>query len=278
VRKYYQAYRDIDWDAPENQLDRSDPRFALRADTALGASPFYCALPASTRAQLGLDMICQVYKYGIGFEATFSRGLLDFAFTRPNRDATFRYALHEVIEEAQHSLMFQEFINRSGSDPHTIKRLQAFVDRRIARTGGTFPELFFFAVLAGEIFIDHENRESLRGDDVHPLLRTILQFHVTEEARHLHFAQRYLEEQVPKLSAGKRRFIQLVLPTILRDAQRMMLSPGPSVIRAYGIPSQTLRDCYGPGSAHRERVEGIAKPVFALLGDDYAERARVFAV
>ena len=44
------------------------------------------------------------------------RGLLEFASTLPNGAPEFRYAYHEIIEEAQHSLMFQEFVNRSGFD------------------------------------------------------------------------------------------------------------------------------------------------------------------
>lgn len=276
VQKHYQAYRDIDWDAPEHRVERDDPRFALRPDTPLGKSAFYRSLPAATQAQLGLDMTCQVLKYGIGFESTFSRGLLEFANSRPNRDITHRYALHEVIEEAEHSLMFQGFIDRSGSDPRPVSRLEAFVDRRIARAGATFPEFFFFCVLVGEQFIDHDNREYLRGELQHPLLARIVQYHVTEEARHVHFAERFLQEHLPGLSRSRRRFIEWVLPTILRDGQRMMLTPSPSVVERYGIPRQTLREAYGRGSAHRANVERIAQSILVLLGPDYAERTRVF--
>ena len=31
VHKYYRAFHDIDWDAPENALDPNDPRLELRA-------------------------------------------------------------------------------------------------------------------------------------------------------------------------------------------------------------------------------------------------------
>lgn len=276
VQKHYQAYRDVDWDAPEHQVERTDPRFALRADSPLGQTAFYRSLPRATQAELGLDMTCQVLKYGIGFESTFSRGLLEFAYSRPNRDVTHRYALHEVIEEAEHSLMFQEFINRSGSDPTPVSALEAFVDRRIARAGATFPELFFCCVLAGEQFIDHDNRAYLRGDHQHPLLARIMQYHVTEEARHVHFAERFLDEHLPALSAPRRRFLEWLLPKVLRDAQRMMLSPAPQIVKRYGIPTQTLREAYGPGSEHRAQVERVARSIFVLLGRDYAERTRVF--
>src|SRR3989454_8600620 len=39
-----------------------------------------------------------------------------FPYTTLFRSPEFRYVYHEVIEEAQHSLMFQEFVNRSGFD------------------------------------------------------------------------------------------------------------------------------------------------------------------
>lgn len=276
VRKHYQAYRDIDWDAPEHRIDAHDPCFVLRPDTPLGGSAWYLALPESERATLGLDMTCQTLKFGIGFESALSRGLLEFSISLPNRSSEYRYALHELIEESQHSLMFQELINRTGCDPQPVGWLDRFVDRRIARTGATFPELFFCCVLAGEVFIDSDNRQSLRSATLHPLLRRVMQIHVTEEARHVHFAELFLRERLAKLSRARRRFIELVLPTVLRDAQRMMLSPAPRVVARYGIPREVLRACYGPGTKHRSAVEEMAAPVFTLLGADYAARTRVF--
>lgn len=277
VRKHYLAYRDIAWDAPENRIEAHDPRFALRLDTPLGAHAWYLALSESQRAALGLDMMCQVLKYGVGFESVLSRGLIEFALTRPNRDATYRYALHELIEESQHSLMFQELINRSGTDPAFVTGIDAFIDRRIARMGAHFPEMFFFSVLAGEIFIDFDNRQTLRRPDLHPLLKRVAHIHITEEARHVRFAELYLHEHVPQLSRWKRGFIELVLPLVLRDSARMMLTPSKRVSEKHRIPRAVLRDCYGQGSRYREEVETLAQPVFALLGERYAAKARVFA-
>ncbi len=55
-------------------------------------------------------------KVGLIFESILKRGLLKCAMTLPNGAPELRYAYHEVIEEAQHSLMFQEFVNRSRYD------------------------------------------------------------------------------------------------------------------------------------------------------------------
>jgi P-aminobenzoate N-oxygenase AurF len=277
VQKFYVAYRDVDWDAPEARIERHDPRFRLRESAPLAESAWYRGLAPERQAELGLAMMCQALKYGIGFEASLSRGLLDFAGAQDNGSALYRYALHEVIEESQHSLMFQEFINRTGLSPKPLRSLGAFVERRLAGSADSFPELFFFAVLAGEIFIDHDNRTRLRdGETLHPLVKRILQIHVTEEARHVRFAESYLREQVPKLAPLKRTLLRAILPRLFENAQYMMLMPTRRIQRAYAIPSDVVREGYGPGSAHRALVEELVAPVFALLDEPGRPRLTVW--
>jgi len=274
VHKYYRAFHDIDWDAPENSIDPTDPRLELRAASPLGQSAWYRALPAVERARLGLEMTCQIVKFGIGFEANLTRGLSEFAGSLPNRSPEYRYALHELIEESQHSLMFQQLIDQSGTDPVPAGRVETEFARLVARSGESFPTLFFFFVLSGELFIDAENRAQL-VDERHPLLRRVLQIHVTEEARHVRFAELYLRENVPRLGRLARTSIALVLPFVLEAAQRSMLMPAPSVVSRFAIPRPVLKELYGPGSAHRRKVEQIAAPLFALLGAE-GQGKRVF--
>src|SRR6185437_288401 len=132
-------------------------------------------------------------KLGLQFESILKRGLLEYAATLPNFSSEFRYAYHELIEEAHHSLMFQEFVNRSGFDARGLGRADLAAVRFIIRLGRRFPELFFFFVLGGEDPIDHVQRRALRsGEAIHPLLERIMRIHVTEEARHLSFARHYL--------------------------------------------------------------------------------------
>ncbi len=102
------AGRSIDWDGPELALDPEDPRWELPADDLLGGTAWYRALPASTRARLGCELVASKMKIGLIFESILKRGLLEFASALPNGAPEFRYAYHEIIEEAQHSLMFQE--------------------------------------------------------------------------------------------------------------------------------------------------------------------------
>ena len=87
--------------------------------------------------------------------------------------------------------MFEEFVNRSGFEIPGLNRVERTGANMVVRMARNFPELFFVFVLAGEDPIDHAQRQTLHRNraDIHPLLRRIMQIHVTEEARHLSFAR-----------------------------------------------------------------------------------------
>ena len=53
------------------------------------------------------------------------------------------------------------------------------------------------------------------GRPIHPLLKRIMQIHVTEEARHLCFARHYLKQNVPRLGALKRFLLSVRTPFLL---------------------------------------------------------------
>ena len=163
VSLHFDAYADIDWDSPDMALDPEDPRWELAADDPLGGTAWYRDLPAATRARLGCELVASKMKTGLVFESVLKRGLLEFASTLPNGAPEFRYAYHEIIEEAQHSLMFQEFVNRSGFDAAGLHPVHRFGSRRIVRLGRRFPQLFFLFVLGGEDPINYVQRRELRS-------------------------------------------------------------------------------------------------------------------
>ncbi len=261
VVKHYDAYADIDWDAPEMRIDPSDPRWELDEEESLGATAWYRSQPQPVRARIGLHMFTTFMKIGLQFESVLKRGLLEFAFKLPNGAPEFRYVYHEVIEEAQHSLMFQEFVNRSGFDVPGLAGWQKLGSRMVIRFARTFPELFFVFVLGGEDPIDHVQRQMLRKrQNVHPLLRRVCQIHVTEEARHLSFARLYLRRNVPRLSPFKKRLLQIRAPLILGQMSQMMMQPSAQIVACYGIPKSVLREAYRDNPLHRQRtVEAVAK-------------------
>jgi hypothetical protein len=181
------------------------------------------------------------------------RGLLVFAGTLPNGAPEFRYVYHEVIEEAQHSLMFQEFVNRTGIDIAGMPPRIELASRMVVSLARRSPARFFLFVLGGEDPIDDFQRDNLRSGDLHPLLERIMRIHVTEEARHLSFARAFLRRQVPALSRRRRFVLSLQTPVTLGAMVQLMLRPSPQLVRRFSIPPEVLREAYGSQARAEQR-------------------------
>jgi hypothetical protein len=261
LTRHFNAYTDVDWDSPRMALDPEDPRFELPEDDPLGATTWYRELPAATRARLGCDLMASKMKIGLVFESVLKRGLLEFTSTLPNQAPEFRYAYHEIIEEAQHSLMFQEFVNRSGFDAAGLRGPERFGSRIVVTFGRRFPQLFFLFVLGGEDPIDYVQRRELRsGRDIHPLLERIMRIHVTEEARHLSFARHYLKRTVPALSKRRRVRLAVAAPVILGAMAQLMLKPSSQLVARYQIPRAVVAEAYTRNPQHRaDTAASLAK-------------------
>lgn len=261
--KHFDAYVDVPWDDPAFAIDPHDPRWELGDDDPLGATEWYRAQPQHVRARLGLHQIVAKMKVGLQFESILKRGLLEFAAELPDESPEFRYAYHEVIEEAHHSLMFQEFVNRSaplGLRVRGMDRLTKFGARGVIKLGRRAPALFFVFVLGGEDPIDHVQRTLLRsGRELHPLTERIMRIHVTEEARHLSFARHYLKREVPTLSWTRRQFLAIRAPFILGQMAGMMLKPTPEIVKTYAIPKDVLRAAYSSRDARQGVYDSLRK-------------------
>src|SRR3954469_22900868 len=263
VVKHFDAYADVLWDDPEYRIDPEDPRWEMSDDDGgLGATEWYKAQPQGVRARMGLHGVVSAMKTGLQFESVLKRGLLEYAAALPNNASEFRYAYHEVIEEAQHSLMFQEFVNRSGIDVPGMPKMIQFGARGVIKLGRRFPALFFLFVLGGEDPIDYVQRQELRsGKDIHPLLERIMRIHVTEEARHLSFARHYLKRNVPNLSWFRRRMLAIRIPFILGSMAGLMLKPSKAAIKLYGIPKPVIKEAYDRNPQARQHVRDSLKKV-----------------
>jgi P-aminobenzoate N-oxygenase AurF len=266
VEKHFDAYADIAWDDPDWAIDAADPRWELAPDAPLAGTDWYRSLPAETRSRLGLHLIVANMKAGLQFENILERGLLEYAFALPDGSAEFRYAYHEVIEESQHSLMFQEFVNRSGLEAPGLTWDLRWGSRAVVKMARRFPAMFFVFVLGGEDPIDHVQRTTLRsGRELHPLLERIMRIHVTEEARHLSFARQYLRHHVPQLPGWRRRMLTVQAPLVLATMASVMMRPPGAIVRAYDIPRDVIREAYGPGTPSRDRVRESLRKVRSLL-------------
>ena len=205
-------------------------------------------------------------KAGRQFESVLKRGLLEFAAKLPDGSPEFRYVYHEVIEEAHHSLMFQEFVNRSGLKAPGLTWDMRFGARRVITMARRSPAEFFVFVLGGEDPIDYVQRMELRsGCEIHPLLERIMRIHVTEEARHLSFARHYLRQTVPGLPRWRRMVMSIEAPIILYAMAGVMMRPPRDLVRRYKIPKAALRQAYPRDGIAAQGVRDSLRKVRTLL-------------
>lgn len=184
---------------------------------------------------------------GIWFENILKHKFIDYLYNHDPRDPNFRFMLHEVADECHHSMMFGEFIRRSGAPYYPV--------RWWARLAGRFVKevvpkaSVFIGILAAEEVMDYFNRSAMSDADVHPVMRRISHIHVVEEARHISYARDYLR-QIPEMPTHRRLRITAAAPLITGVIVSQIVSP--NVYAHLGLPGNSHRIALG--SPHRKAV------------------------
>ena len=257
--KGFDAYRDVDWD-DAGTLDPTDERWVLPDIDPLAATDFYRSLPADEQARIGLVRMASCLKTGWLFENLLQQGLLHRALYLRDGSEEFRYVLHEVIEESQHTLMFNEFVNRAGVPVRGMPAwLRLAVEQLVPRISLADPSLFFVLVLGGEDPIDCLQRRMLARGGGHPLLEQIMRIHIAEEARHISYARAAMKQHVPRLPRWRRHSLAIAVPIVLGIMIRLMVRPTGDVVRA-GVPWAVVRDAYRTDAGTELFAASAAKP------------------
>ncbi|HCS59364.1 MAG TPA: diiron oxygenase [Gordonia polyisoprenivorans] len=268
VHRNFDPYLDIDWDAPEMAVVPDDPRWILSYDVdPIGRHPWYQALPQDKQIAIGMWRQANVAKVGLQFESILIRGLMQYSFALDNGDKRFRYTTHESKEECNHTLMFQELVNRIGMDVPGAKTFYRRISMFVPLVSTIFPTVFFFGVLGGEEPIDHLQKDFLRTtDSLHPAMAAVMQLHVAEEARHISFAHHHLRETVPKKNRFQRFVLSLALPIAMRLLLGAIMVPPRSFRREFDVPDSVMREIFWR-SAESKRVRRNVFGDVRMLGE-----------
>ena len=143
VRRNFNPYTDIDWDAPEFAVVEHDARWILPLTDPIGKHPWYQSQSTERQIEIGMWRQANVAKVGLHFESILIRGLMEYAFWTPNGSPEYRYCLHEAVEECNHTMMFQEMVNHIGADVPGMPRLLKWCTARhpVGRGPATDPVL-----------------------------------------------------------------------------------------------------------------------------------------
>lgn len=237
VRRNFNPYVDIDWKDPELAVRTDDPRWVLSGADPLARHPWYRSQPLEKQIAMGMWRQANMAKVGVQFEGILVRGLMHYTFWVPNGSPEYRYCLHECIEECNHTLMFQELVNRIGVDVPGMPRWLRVLSPIVPFYAGPLPNSFFFGVLAGEVPFDYLQTLSLRDENMAPaIVRRMIGIHVAEEARHISFAHQYLQRRVPRLWRSSRFMLSLYVPIVMRMLGQAMVVPPRTFFREFGVP------------------------------------------
>ncbi|OBJ70263.1 diiron oxygenase [Mycobacterium sp. 1274756.6] len=269
VRLRFDPFVDIDWDAAENTLDPTDPRWELHRHTSpLAATDWYAEQPLQKRVDMGRWIIANMCKVGIQFEMILIRSVIHRAGKLPNTHPAFRYLMHEVTDECNHIQMFQEFINRNGQDVPGMRRMSRILGPIASFVIGYLKTVLFIAVLGGEQPINYQQTLVLRGaSQIPPLLSKVHYIHLAEEARHITFAEDYLAQQVRTVGRLKRAAYAIMFPLILRWLMGEIFTPPRSFARQFGVPRRVFKAAYWRSEFSRQMLVECAADVRRVAAD-----------
>ncbi|MFE4458804.1 diiron oxygenase [Nocardia tengchongensis] len=246
VNKHFDPFEDIDWDNPDFDANARPERWILpESADPLGRHDWYQSLTVEQQIAVGKYRQANIAKVGLQFESILIAGMVNHTFALPNGDPEFRYCTHEMSEELNHTLMFQEMVNRIGVDVPGMGPLVRQFRQIVVPLAIAFPNLFFMAVLGGEEPIDHIQKQILRsGEEVHPIMRGVMSIHVAEEARHISFAHEFLKRHVPEGNAANRFVLSIAMPIVMFILGRSIATPPKKFFDEFGIPEQVRKELF----------------------------------
>lgn len=228
-------YRDpltsIDWTAADASRPWLPPEVLSLAGLPAQASMDPTVLNKFSRVEFARLCAAGLWLEGL----LISRVMKDGCVTTVPAEA--RVMLQEVREEAGHSLMFVEMIDRAGLGGVPLLgdiRLLSWIAHRLHPESAEF----WAMVYIGESVTDSFALAALRAENgtICPLAREVLQFHHKDEARHIAAARTLLKSRIGTMSAPRRRLFRLTLRFLLKQFLRATLYPTEASLRAMGIP------------------------------------------
>ena len=268
VRRHFDPYTDIDWEAPAFAVRKDDPRWVLPPSDPLGGHPWYQAQPVAKQIEIGLWHQANTAKISLQLESILIRGLMHYTFWVPNGSPEYRYCVHESIEECNHAMMFQELVNRIGVNAPGMPRWLRWISPAIPLYAGPLPGTFFFGVLAGELPIHNMQKSMLRGDwTPHPIMEKVMAIHVAEEARHISFADQFLSKRVPRMVRRSRFALSLYVPIVMRVLCQAIVVPSRSFFWKFDIPRSVRKELYFGAPESRQALRDMYGDVRMLCDD-----------
>lgn len=241
-----QPYRDPLTQLPWDALSLDDfwlPPSAL----SLTGLPAFERQPEVTQRRLSQYEFMHFIQAGLWLEGIFIARLAHSP-SQVRSYEEYAYDLHEIREEAGHSLMFLKLLAESGLQLPAASFRRPWLTNYLGRRAPAESTLFWLAVVMGEEIPDRLNRYVRTHDDaINPLIKAMCRLHIIDEARHIARARSALEQRLTHTSALTRTLLTPLVRTLIAQFVRTFYLPCAEVYELAGLR---------PGHEWRARARG----------------------
>jgi hypothetical protein len=259
-RRYRDPVATIDW----SRLD-ADSCWLPQPALSLYGLPEFETLAMDVRRRLSQYEFINVMHAGLWLERVFMQRLSRRLAPELAR-VVYEYFLHELREEAGHSLMFMQAIEASGLEvPADSWQPPRFADwlARKAPAGGV---LFWVATVLAEDVSDKFNRYMRSSPGINPAVREICTVHCVDEARHIAAARVQLEATLLRLPRLTVRLLNPLVRLLYRQYSTVFYTPPAQFYELAGLTHGARWHKLARGNAvHAEFVREQLAPTVRML-------------
>ena len=253
----------IDWDAVDTACWWLPPD-AL----SLTGVPEFETLPAAARRRLSHVEYVHLLQAGLWLESVFMARLATLSHRSDDLVRRARF-LHEVREEAGHSLMFLELLHRTGFAARSEQGAVMRALDALARALPTSSALFWALVVTGEELPDRLNRRLKRGiEDVtlSSVVYRMVQIHTHDEAAHAAYAREQCASAADQAPAWLRALLTPCLSVAVGMYARYVYFPPAAAYAAAGLANAPRwRALALRNPDRRAQVADMLRPTLAFL-------------
>ena len=228
---YHDPLTHLDW----SSLSTADywlPQSAI----SLHGVPEFETLPEQTKKRLSQYEFIAFIQAGLWLEAIFVERL-GKNLKKTHALAEHAYYLHEIREEAGHSLMFLKLMEKSSlTVPGIWQKRPRFADF-MGRHAPVNTTLFWLAVVIGEEIPDKLNRQvRVYGDaTLNPLIKQMCTLHIIDEARHIAHARNALEASLKTSNKLQKWLLNPIANLLIKQFVHTFYLPQPEVYELAGL-------------------------------------------
>ncbi|GAA3375522.1 diiron oxygenase [Streptomyces sannanensis] len=259
ARHSFDPDKELDWDAPLEEGKWFWPPELI----SLYDTPLWRGMSEEQRMELARHEAASLASLGIWFEIILMQLLVRHIYDKSVTSNHVRYALTEIADECQHSMMFARLITKSGAPACPVPRVYHNL-ARVLKTVSTTPGSFA-ATLLGEEILDWMQRLTFPDERVQSLVRGVTRIHVVEEARHVRYAREELRRQMVTAPRWERELTRVSCGEAARVFSACFVSP--QVYTNVGLDRREAVTQVRASGHRREVMQSGAKRLTDFLDD-----------